>query len=1450
MANKHKIQYYFFLLIFFLSFFTPQKIKAQSSEITEAFYFGDSKGNISQTEDTFIHEGHFHKNFGTDTVLYVQNSASGNNFETKSLLKFSNIIGSGSGQIPAGAEITSATLYLYVQKVYNSCSTCTFPITLYQMKTDWLEGNRNGDFVDRPLEQGATWKKAKDFYTAEGEETKWKAPGIDSSEYENTKGLSFSLPAEPVGWRSIDITPFLSAWANGETNYGILLKQEGARNPITIASRNASTSYRPMLEVHYKPTSKDPTPPGNLNSFSARSGEKHETISLSWIAPGDDGASGEKVKGYEIKYSANPIISEEEFAKAETYPINWDSEKIAKPGETQSINIILNKLISSSYFPTNGYYIAVKAYDKTGNSSSFISANTKPLNNPSTLPLIELTFQYGVDSKGEISKSEDAMIVAEAPRWNFGKNTALWLGNSAKRNLIQFPRFIGANDPIVLDTATEKRRYEGIEQIPPFSSVTNAYLTFISTRATSSNVTLNAYQIRKPWTGGNEGQGKSGMYPISNVLTESSTTGDGDMIDCSAESGVTWNKSEDYYTAEGEEISWKTPGAQFADDISSDADISSTNFNENNTILKIESQDGTLRGNFFDVSITEAVKDWVNDPNSAQSLSENNGILLTSDKKIDAISSSDYSMGENRPLLTVEYVPLSQTNGSAPLFNSFTASVGKKYKEIDLAWDITDVDNDIVAYDIRYSLTPINDETTFAQAIPYSQSLSGESRGTTLRLPDLGGTNYYIAIKAQDATGNYSNFKNNIVNIASNNDLSTLENIEVIFQEGGDCKDIAITKTEDSFITSRAPHLSYGKDARIYNTSYNSSALIANGRALIKFPNSLGSNTIFQSSDATKRTFLHAEQIPSNAEIIKGELIFFGQLTNPTAYQLSKDWLETSLNGTYPKDTDQKGTNWIKNKDYYAAEGNENSWGIPGADCTTTKIQSGSCTSEDRKETNYGQASASGFVPFDITSLTQKWATGEENFGIILQGTGSNDQFYSSEYSNALFRPFLSVTYKNQIPDDTDPPETICLTSNPDHKGLRYSEASLSWLTPRSDSMDNESESVTGYELRYSTKKIIDDKNVDCKKLSADQICYSLADIFQQNWIPEYPGKTENYIVNLPLLGGTKVWFSIKSYDENMNYTPTPAITEATLNNNLSTLSEIEITFQEGDGKGNISETKDTNIKITNPNFNYAFSSANAPSGTISVSKENGKPENESKALVQFPNFLGSNNAFDPTSPNIRQFLKKEQIPQGAPISEAHLILYNQSSSGDGRKINMYTVKKDWLEGTEISDNIDRAGETGVTWMKNKDYYTAQGEESWWGVAGGDCTLNATGTTVEYPADAETKFCKELKDVDRDRDGQTSAGTAVSINTSGRYTTFDVTRSLKDWADPTKKISNYGWLLARDSNETGAIYADFYSSENIANTLYHPLLSVTYKINNSIEQTDCTPDNGCNVCLP
>ena len=1424
-------------------------MKAQSSEITEAFYFGDSKGNISQTEDTFIHEGHFHKNFGLDANLYVQNSASGNKFEARTLLKFPNIIGSGSGQIPAGAEITSATLYLYVQKVYNSCSTCT-PITLYQMKTDWFEGNRNGDFIDRSLEQGVTWKKAKDFYTAEGEETKWKTPGVDSSEYENTKGLSFSLSAEPVGFKSIDITPFLTAWTNGETNYGILLKQEGTRNPITIASRNASTSYRPMLEVHYKPTSKDPTPPENLESFSAGSGEKHESISLSWIAPGDDGANGEKVKGYEIKYSINPITSENDFAQAETYQVDWNTIEIVEPGQTQTMDIILNKLVSSSYFPTNGYYIAVKAYDKTGNSSAFMSANTKPLNNPSTLPIIELTFQYGVDSKGEISKSEDAMIVAEAPHWNFGKNIALWFGNSAKRNLLQFPHFIGMNDPTILDTATQKRRYEGIEQLPPMSHVTNAYLTMVSYWSTSlTNIKFNAYQIRKPWISGNEGQGKWALYPIINSLSDS-TDGDGDTIDCSAEGGVTWNKSEDYYTAEGEETPWKTSGAQFADNTTSDADISSTDLNKNNIISKIEEANGTLVGNFFDISITTAVQDWANDPTLFQSLSENNGVLLTADKGVNSVASSENTTLENRPLLTVEYVPLPQANESAPIFNSFTADVGTKYKEIDLLWDITDIDNDIAAYDIRYSLTPISDDTAFAKASTYHQSLSGKNRSLTLRLPDLGGTNYYISIKARDATGNYSDFKNTPSLVASNNDLSTLENIEVIFQEGGDCKDIAVTKTEDTFITSRAPHLSYGQDTRMYNTSYNNGTINKNGRALLKFQNSIGSNTIFQSSDATKRTFLHTEQIPSNAEIIKGEFIFFGQLTNPTTYQLSKDWLETSLNGTYPKDTDQRGTNWIKNKDYYTAEGNESAWGLSGADCTATKKQTGLCSSEDRKEINYGQTSTAGFIPFDITSLTQKWVTGEENFGILLEGTGYNDQIYTSEYSNKNFRPFLSVTYKNQTLDDIDPPETICLTSNPDHKGLRYGEASLSWLTPRSDSMDNESGSMTGYELRYSTKKIIDDKNVDCKKLPSDQICYSLADIFQQNWTPKNPGEIENHIIGLPLLGGTKVWFAIKSYDENMNYTPTPAITEATLNNNLSTLSEIEITVQEGDGKGNISETKDTNIKIANPNFNYAFSAANVPNGTISVSKENGRPENESKALIQFPNFLGSNNAFDPASPNIRQFLKKEQIPQGAPISEAHLILYNQSSSGDGRKINMYTLKKDWLEGTEISDNIDRAGESGATWMKNKDYYTAQGEESWWGVAGGDCTLNATGTTVEYPASAETKFCKELKDADRDRDGQTSTGTPVLINSAGRYTTFDVTRSLKDWADPTKKTPNYGWLLMRDPSEVNYIYADFYSSENTASSTYHPLLSVTYKINNTIEQTDCTPENGCNICLP
>jgi hypothetical protein len=106
----------------------------------------------------------------------------------------------------------------------------------------------------------------------------------------------------------------------------------------------------------------DTTPPARITSLTATFGGGNGVVMLGWSATGDDGNAGRAWR-YEVRYSRNPILTEEDWNNARVYP-NIMSPKAF--GQTESLYVY-------GLTPTLRYYFAVKAYDdeEPANVSAF-----------------------------------------------------------------------------------------------------------------------------------------------------------------------------------------------------------------------------------------------------------------------------------------------------------------------------------------------------------------------------------------------------------------------------------------------------------------------------------------------------------------------------------------------------------------------------------------------------------------------------------------------------------------------------------------------------------------------------------------------------------------------------------------------------------------------------------------------------------------------------------------------------------------------------------------------------------------------------------------------------------------------------------------------------------------------------------------------------------------------
>lgn len=202
-------------------------VSAEAEVVT--YQKGDGKGSVSETDDTVIDET-------VPNTTWVDDGQDISHFEVDlsahrhTILKFPNIFGNGTDQIPPGSLILSATLTLNMDNEGTDCPDG------YQLNEGWTESE-------------ATWNSRRTGVS-------WTDAGADGTT-SHKAALEGVLPcALPLGDKTVDVTTSVQNWSDGEANEGwVFVDTGGSSNGVNFrSSEHATQGDRPELSVSYLPT--------------------------------------------------------------------------------------------------------------------------------------------------------------------------------------------------------------------------------------------------------------------------------------------------------------------------------------------------------------------------------------------------------------------------------------------------------------------------------------------------------------------------------------------------------------------------------------------------------------------------------------------------------------------------------------------------------------------------------------------------------------------------------------------------------------------------------------------------------------------------------------------------------------------------------------------------------------------------------------------------------------------------------------------------------------------------------------------------------------------------------------------------------------------------------------------------------------------------------------------
>ena len=161
-------------------------------------------------------------NYGNQTTLLTDDAPTW--LIARGLLRFPDLIGDGFNDVPAGADVRSATLRLHISNALNADANTTHAI--YQALTDWDEGT-------------VTWAN-------------FNNGGVAGTDYVAT-ALDTLVPGTTDSFYYFDVTEAVQNWADGQDNYGWLLVNLGGNMAQWDSDDHGIGMYRPMLLVEWVP---------------------------------------------------------------------------------------------------------------------------------------------------------------------------------------------------------------------------------------------------------------------------------------------------------------------------------------------------------------------------------------------------------------------------------------------------------------------------------------------------------------------------------------------------------------------------------------------------------------------------------------------------------------------------------------------------------------------------------------------------------------------------------------------------------------------------------------------------------------------------------------------------------------------------------------------------------------------------------------------------------------------------------------------------------------------------------------------------------------------------------------------------------------------------------------------------------------------------------------------
>jgi hypothetical protein len=209
---------------------------------TESASFQQGADGYDGTADTYLQEASPDANNATATTLNVDSDdPNGTNQDVQALLRFDGVVGSGSEQVPAGANVTAASLTVETTNDGDGAS-------LHRMVQSWSDTD--------------TWEA-------------FGGDGIQADGSEAAADADATTGTVSEGSTSIDVTPSVQAWVDGEANHGWAFLPSGG-DGWDFYSAEGSTP--PKLTVRYETDSSGDTSVAVSTDAATDVGETSATL--------------------------------------------------------------------------------------------------------------------------------------------------------------------------------------------------------------------------------------------------------------------------------------------------------------------------------------------------------------------------------------------------------------------------------------------------------------------------------------------------------------------------------------------------------------------------------------------------------------------------------------------------------------------------------------------------------------------------------------------------------------------------------------------------------------------------------------------------------------------------------------------------------------------------------------------------------------------------------------------------------------------------------------------------------------------------------------------------------------------------------------------------------------------------------------------------------------------